>query len=176
MYLRNYEESDAEIILSWINNERDFRLWSADRYGKYPITSSDINLNYKECKKCGNFYPMTLIDEENNIIGHLIFRNPGENISIVRLGFIILDNKVRGKGIGKSLLNLAIKYATEVMNATEICLGVFKNNESAYRCYFSVGFREIGVERCVYNFYGESWDVIEMKLKNTTKLVDENFN
>lgn len=109
---------------------------------------------------------MTLVDEDNNIIEHLVFRNPSENKSIVRLGFIIVDNKVRGKGIGKALLNLAIKHAVEVMNASEINLGVFENNESAYKCYFYVGFRKIGVEKCAYNFYGESWNVVEMRLKN----------
>ena len=36
MNLRDYKESDAIEILSWIDSEREFRLWSADRYEKYP--------------------------------------------------------------------------------------------------------------------------------------------
>ena len=31
MILREYRESDANVIINWINNEREFRLWSADR-------------------------------------------------------------------------------------------------------------------------------------------------
>ena len=46
MIFRNYQESDAEEILKWINGEREFRLWSADRYDKYPVVSDDINNNY----------------------------------------------------------------------------------------------------------------------------------
>ena len=165
MHFRKYEESDAKKILSWIDNERDFRLWSADRYGEYPIKAEDININYRTCSEKGNFYPMTLVDDDNNIIGHLIFRNPGEDKTVVRLGFIIVDNKIRGKGFGRILLELAIKYAKEKLNATELSLGVFMNNQSAYRCYFSVGFREVGIEKGVCNYKGECWDCIEMELK-----------
>ena len=164
MNLRKYEDSDASIILNWIDSERAFRLWSADRYGEYPINASDISLNYEECKKNGDFYPMTFVDDDNQVIGHLIFRNPGEDKTVVRLGFIIVDNEIRGKGYGKTLLNLAIKYAKDVLNATEINLGVFKNNENAYRCYSSVGFKEIRIEKDAYLFNDEHWDCVEMKL------------
>lgn len=164
MYLRKYLESDAEIILSWIADERAFRLWSADRYGEYPITPNEINQNYRECNKTGGFYPMTLIGDNEDVIGHLILRNPTEDKSIIRLGFIIVDNKVRGKGYGKKLLELAIRYAREDLLAQEINLGVFKENEGAYKCYTSVGFKEVGVEHNAYTFNGETWDCVEMIL------------
>lgn len=164
MYLRNFIETDANTILSWINSERELRLWSADRYGEYPILAVDIADNYKKCSECGGFYPMTLVDEEEHIIGHLIFRHPGEDKRIVRLGFIIVDSKMRGKGYGRTLIKLAIKYAKEELNASEINLGVFKENESAYRCYASVGFKEISVEKNAYCYNGECWDCVEMVL------------
>ena len=46
IYLRGYINSDADEIVSWISNERDLRLWSADRYGNFPIKADDINNNY----------------------------------------------------------------------------------------------------------------------------------
>lgn len=49
MYFRKYKEDDAKEILSWIKDEREFRLWSADRYNNYPALPSDINNNYLEC-------------------------------------------------------------------------------------------------------------------------------
>ena len=164
MYLRKYIETDAEKILSWISDERAFRLWSADRYGEYPITPDEINQNYRECCKNGGFCPVTLIDDNETIIGHLILRNPTEDKSIIRLGFIIVDNKVRGKGYGKKLLELAIRYAREELKAQEINLGVFKENEGAYKCYTSVGFKEVGVEHNAYIFNDETWDCVEMIL------------
>lgn len=163
MYLRNYVETDAEKILSWLSNERAFRLWSADRYGKYPITPQEINLNYNESSKISPFYPMTLVDDDD-IIGHLILRNPTEDKSVIRLGFIIVDNNLRGKGYGKKLLEFGIKYAKEELKAKTINLGVFKNNEGAYKCYTSMGFKEVGIEKNAYVFNSESWDCIELEL------------
>lgn len=51
MNLRPYKKEDAAKILSWIKNERAFRLWSADRYKNYPCQPSDINDNYLNCMK-----------------------------------------------------------------------------------------------------------------------------
>jgi len=166
MYLRNFKENDANIILGWIKSDRELRLWSADRYGDYPIEVEDIVSNYKTCSEQGGFYPMTLVDDEENVVGHLIFRHPGEDKNIVRLGFIIVDSKIRGKGYGRILMKLAIKYAKEKLNASEINLGVFKDNESAYRCYVSAGFKEMGVEKDAYCYGDECWDCVEMVLED----------
>lgn len=64
--LRPYKPKDAEVIVSWIKDERDLRKWSSDRYGAYPITAEDINYKYLECngdcEEADNFYPMTAVD------------------------------------------------------------------------------------------------------------------
>lgn len=111
-----------------------------------------------------NFYPLTL-EDTGKIIGHLILRNPGEDKKVVRLGFIIVNRSVRGKGYGKKLINEAIKYAKEELGAKEINLGIFTSNKSAYECYKSVGFNVIDVEKDAYQFYDEHWDCAEMILK-----------
>jgi len=164
IYLRKYIKSDADEIIKWIKDERALRLWSADRYGDYPIKAEDINNNYDECVSAGNFYPMTLMDGDK-IIGHLILRNPDSNKDTIRLGFIIVNPDLRGKGYGKTLINEAIKYAKNALNAKEINLGVFENNESAYHCYKSVGFKEVRTDKNVYTFQNESWNCIEMLLE-----------
>ena len=164
IYLRKYNKSDADEIIKWSKDEHSFRLWSADRYRDYPIKAEDINNNYNECIASGNFYPMTLMDEDK-IIGHLILRNPDSNKDIVRLGFIIVNPDLRGKGYGKILIKEAIKYAKNTLNAKEINLGVFENNESAYHCYKSVGFKEIRTDKNVFQFKNDSWNCVEMILE-----------
>lgn len=164
MNFRKYKEDDAKEILSWIKDEREFRLWSADRYNNYPALPSDINDNYLECQKALNFYPFTL-EDNGKIIGHLILRNPEEDKQVVRFGFIIVDRSIRGKGYGKKLIKEAIKYAKEKLGAREINLGVFTSNESAYECYKSVGFNVVAVEKDAYRFYNEQWDCAEMILE-----------
>ena len=163
MELRAYKDEDAKEILSWIKNEREFRLWSADRYKDYPASPSDINNNYSECKKTSSFYPFTL-EDEGKVIGHLILRNPNENKDVIRMGFIIVDSSIRGKGYGKKLIQEAIRYAKDKLGAKEINLGVFINNEGALRCYKSVGFKVTDIEKGAYKFHDEEWDCAEMIL------------
>ena len=160
MNLRKYKEEDANEIIKWIRNEEELFLWSANIYNIFPIEAGDINVFYEECMKKNNFYPMTLTNNEK-IIGHLILRTADEKNEIVRLGFIIVDPNLRGKGYGKNLLNYAIKYAKENLNAKEINLGVFENNINAYNCYKSVGFREINKNE-KYKINNEEWNCIEL--------------
>lgn len=164
MMLRNFILTDANEIIKWIENEREFRLWSADRYDKYPITSDDINNNYIECMKNERFYPLTLIDD-NNIIGHLILRNPHDDLTEFRLGFIIINPIFRKKGYGKKLIQEAIDFAKKEYGAKNFNLGVFIDNDSAIKCYKSVGFEVIKIDKNAYKFQNESWDCAEMVYK-----------
>ena len=166
MLLRTYKKEDAEKILKWVKNEREFRLWGACRHDSYPVTPNDINKNYSKRKDIYNFYPMTL-EEDGKVIGHLILRLGDHDTTkeIVRLGHVIVDSSIRGKGYGKILINNAIKYARETLGAKKISLGVFLNNEGALHCYESVGFRITKIEKNAYQFYDEQWDLAEMILK-----------
>ena len=166
MKLRNYIYSDANEIIKWIKDERALKLWSADIYGDFPIAADDINNNYNKCISYGNFYPMTLIDD-NNIVGHIILRNPDpSHKEIVRLGFIIVNDSLRGKGYGKLLIKEAIKYTKINLNAKEINLGVFENNDNAYYCYKSAGFEEVRIDKNIFKFHNEMWNCVEMILKD----------
>ena len=50
-------------------------------------------------------------------------------------------------------------------DAKEINLCVFTNNEGALRCYKSVGFKVMKVEKNAYQFYSENWECAEMSLE-----------
>lgn len=57
-----------------------------------------------------------------------------EDFKTLRFGFVIVDDKLRGKGFGKEMLQLAIKYAFELLKVERITLGVFANNQNALYC------------------------------------------
>lgn len=163
MKLRAYKETDAEEILKWVKDEREFRLWSADRYGEYPISAQDMNKNYSECQKKSNFYPF-IVEEDGKMVGHFILRNPGEDVTVIKIGFVILDGTVRGKGYGKKLIEEAIAYAKKNLGAKKITLGVFTHNYGAIHCYKSVGFKLVSIEKNAYKYHNENWDFAEMVL------------
>ena len=106
-------------------------------------------------------YPLTAIVGEE-IVGHILLRHPSEDKSVIRFGFVIVDDSKRGKGYGRQMLRLAIDYAQQELGAKRITLGVFCDNISAAECYKSVGFRIIGIDSYVID--GEEWKGFEMEL------------
>lgn len=162
MRLVPFRDKDADTVISWIKDERAFRLWSADTYKKYPATASDINARYKEITENhkGKVYPFMAV-EEDTPVGHLIMRIIEEDPCTVRFGYIIVDSEIRGMGYGKRMLRLALDYAKNTLGAEKITLGVFEQNSSAYHCYKSVGFAECGETEC--HILDENWRCIEME-------------
>lgn len=172
MKLRPYKPQDAETIVSWIKDEEPLRKWSSDRYESYPITADDINHKYMvcngDCEESDNFYPLTAVTDEG-IVGHLILRYTDKAKKIFRIGFVIVDDTKRGKGYGKSMIQMATEYAFNMLGADKVTLGVFENNLPAYNCYKAAGFKEIKMEEeCIYDICGEKWKCIELEIERTS--------
>lgn len=166
--LRPYEPEDAQVILSWIKDEKALRRWSADRYGAYPIVPEDMERQYAGHELSDTMFPMTMVDGET-VVGHLLLRFPGEDRTVLRFGFVIVDDSKRGMGYGKKLLSLAAAYAFKTFGVEKITLGVFANNPSAYHCYKAVGFRNVQMEtEEYYAVMGECWKCLEMELERKT--------
>lgn len=157
MTLRPFHPNDAETILGWCKDKQAFRKWSADRYKDFPAKREDMMEQYKG----DNMYPLTAVVGEN-IIGHVLLRFLSEDKTLVRFGFVIVDDTKRGKGYGKRMLQMVIKKAKEEFGVQKITLGVFDNNPSAFHCYDSLGFKVIGTD--TYLIDGEEWTGKEMEL------------
>lgn len=167
--LRPYKACDAKTIVSWIHDEISLRKWSADRYESFPVTEEDMNQKYMDCNgdcvDMADFYPMTAFDE-SGIVGHLLMRFADKEKRILRFGFVIVDDTKRGKGYGKKMLELALKYAFEILKVSKVTLGVFENNPPAYYCYRAAGFKRVSLKQDeYYNILGEKWKCIEMEVK-----------
>lgn len=169
LYLRPYKKEDAKTIISWCEDESVFRKWTSDRYNSYPITEKEMNYKYFDCNgdcdENDNFYPMTACDE-NGITGHFILRYVGGNHKILRIGFVIIDDKKRGHGYGKKMIQLAVKYAFGIAGAEQVTIGVFENNKAAYYCYKAAGFKDVRSEQEeVCELFGEKWKICELAIE-----------
>lgn len=163
MILRAYKKEDSSIICKWLRTENELYRWSADRFNKFPLLENDIDDNYVSQIETGRFIPLTALDEEENLIGHFIIRYPREDDnSTVRFGFVIVNPALRGKGYGKEMLHLGIKYVKDNLCAKRIDLGVFADNDSARHCYKAVGFREYSRQKC--EMPTGIWDCIDMEI------------
>ena len=166
--LRPYKPEDSKVIATWIRDERVFTEWGGERFGAFLISADVIDEKYQkhngDCVEADNFYPMVAFDE-SGAVGHFILRYTEGDHDVIRVGWVILDPAKRGCGLGKQMVQLAVRYATWFLGAKKVTIGVFDHNEAACGCYRSVGFREIPQKEYDTTVYqGEEWKVLEMEL------------
>jgi RimJ/RimL family protein N-acetyltransferase len=159
--LRPYKSCDAETIEKWIRDEDVFKKWGGLLFGDFPISAKIIDdmyhLNNGRCEEPDNFYPWVAFDDEDNVVGHFIMRYLHGDRKILRFGWVIVDDKIRGKGCGRQMLSLGLKYAFEILGVDKVTIGVFENNEPAHKCYAEVGFKDKEIVE------KDPWNVIEME-------------
>ena len=157
--IRPYKAADANTILSWCQDEKAFYQWTAGALGSYPITQ-------KEFCFVESLIPFTAFDE-TGIVGFFPLRNLDDSFDELRVGFVIVRPDKRGKGCGKDMLQLGLKFAFELYGAKKASLGVFAGNLPAYYCYKSVGFCDAPLDAAEkYCILGEEWTCKKLIVEN----------
>lgn len=165
--LRPYKPLDAVVITSWLKSEYLMRQWCADRYERYPVTPEDMNSYHEHYIDGQRSRALTMVDDNEEVAGYITLRIPADDISEQRIGFVIVDDSKRGRGLGKALVRMAVGYAFNTLGAAKVSLGVFESNPSAIRCYEAAGFERVAkAEKEYYQCLGETWKCIEMECHN----------
>ena len=112
MEIRPYNSSDADTILSWCGDEKAFYRWTAGVMGEYPITSKEFS--FVEAMDA-----FTAV-EDDKPIGFFTLRRPDESVNVLRIGFVIVDPALRGKGLGKQMMKLGLDHAVNDMKADAV--------------------------------------------------------
>lgn len=86
--------------------------------------------------------------------------NPADNVGFFK--FVVVDKKKRGKGYGKEMLNLALRYAFLITGAEAVQLNVFNENTLAKQCYEKVGFAQRNIDKDVFPYKDELWSRCNM--------------
>ena len=161
--LRPYKSCDAATIAEWIRDKDVFLKWGGELFGEFPISADVINWKYMQtnggCTEPDNFYPWVAVDEENRVVGHFIMRYLHGDTRLLRFGWVIVDNTIRGKGYGTEMLRLGLQYAFGILGVDKVTLGVFEGNDLAHNCYRKAGFSDTGVV-----VEKQPWNVIEMEI------------
>lgn len=165
--IRPYKISDAKIIASWITDEEEYYSWCAGIIKGFPVTEDTIWSFYDKNIKSNTRALWFMACEDESPFGFIQIRYPEESNEVVRLGFVIVDKELRGKGYGKIMLKLAITYCFDCLNASRITLGVFEKNIHAYKAYASVGFSNTKQSK-VERFMDKDWVCNEMVLVNSS--------
>ena len=80
------------------------------------------------------------------------------------LASVIIDPELRGKGYGREMLRLALRYAFELTGAESVQLNVFAENQNAKRCYESLGFVQRSMTKGAFVYKDEAWSRCNMTI------------
>lgn len=164
MRIRPYiSTKDFDVIKGWISDERTHAMWCANLI-KYPLEKDNFESVLLEVAT--NFGDSAYVATADNgkVIGFFCYSvNLDTNEGMLK--FVIVDGEIRGKGVGKEMLGLALKYAFEITKAKAVQLNVFSENTRAKKCYLSVGFSERTTTESAFQFNNESWGRCNMIIK-----------
>jgi RimJ/RimL family protein N-acetyltransferase len=167
--LEYLEKKDFKKIIEWNNNKSaDYLLqWSGPMY-KYPLTEEQIKeffLREVEKDNSNVFVYKIILVETDEMIGTIELRETDKDNKVGRVcRFLIGEENLRGRGIGKLALEKALRIGFEELKFENIKLGVYDFNHSAIKCYENAGFvKEKFLEnsRKAENGY---WNLYEMSI------------
>ncbi len=158
------EETDFPYIRKWLQDERIHALWCANLL-PYPLQEEAfrgfLRKNAAEWEDC----PYIVTDDAGKPIGFFTYNiNCQENYGFLK--FIVLDNELRGHGIGSGMIRLICRFAFEITNVSSVRINVFDTNKAAVGCYRKAGFSEESMETDALTFQGEVWNRIHMVRRN----------
>lgn len=160
--LRPFTQEDLDTIHIWRNNI-DLRFMALmhpfpvskdqDKQWLMHVLTDTSNKNivfaveFNETKEIFGYFQLT----EINMIHRHSF-----------LGIIIGNEKMRGQGLGKQIMELGLSYGFKMLGLHKISLDVLEINESAIKLYTSLGFINEGKFEKHFFFNGKWHNVIRM--------------
>ncbi|MBL64077.1 MAG: hypothetical protein CMI30_11800 [Opitutae bacterium] len=154
--LSPFEERNLGTLLSWVQTNRDLRLWAGDTFPRIPdapvfrkhLERTEVNAYQAESGKSG-------------FVGYAeLVRMPQGDGTLCR---VIIDPSRRGMGWGKAFVRLLARESFESLGFNHLLLNVFTLNAPALRCYRSIGFRPLPHRPRSRCFEGETWNLLVMK-------------
>ena len=95
-------------------------------------------------------------EDDGILVGFFAFAvNVSNNSDFLK--FVIVDNKLRGKGYGTQMIKLTLKYAFDITGVSSVQLNVFDTNDRAKKCYLNAGFVEDNIVENAFTYKDESW-------------------
>ncbi|MCD6671099.1 GNAT family N-acetyltransferase [Vibrio cholerae] len=155
MNLEEFQESDFDLLIKWIDSDELNYLWGGPAY-VFPLTYEQI---HSHCSKA-EVFPYLLKVKGRHAGFVELYKVTDEQYRICR---VFISNAYRGQGLSKSMLMLLIDKARLNFSATKLSLGVFEQNTVARKCYESLGFEVVSTEIGTRAFNGKLWDLVRME-------------
>jgi len=131
--LRDSVERDIDEMMTWFPDRDAVTIWGGPSF-RYPFTRH----SFVEDIYWGRMASFTLRDPADNFAA---FGQLYERLERVNLARLVANPLMRGRGVGKKLIEMLMAASRSMFECSEYSLFVFRDNTPAYECYKSVGFR-----------------------------------
>ena len=137
MRLRPFiSDKDFLEIKNWITEERAHAMWCAN-YIQYPLEKEDFDRIMLDFAMQYGDSPYVATTDDGKMIGFFCY-SVDLQTNIGKFKFVMVAPAMRGKGIGKEMLQLAVQYAFDITKADAVQLNVYPINTGAKRFYEKV--------------------------------------
>lgn len=160
-------DRDFEYISSWISDERTHAMWCANLI-PYPLEKESLKQFLSDLSEKFGDNPFVALNDEGCVVGFYCYSLNHETQEGM-LKFVMVDAAVRGKGIGKEMIRLAVRNAFSDPDAQTVQLNVFPENARARKCYEGAGFSERKTTPDAFKFKDESWGRCNMVIRKNKK-------
>lgn len=164
MRLRPYIHAlDFDVIKNWITDPRAHAMWSANQI-PFPLEKASFEAALEAVALKSGDAPFVATADDGEAIGFFCYAVSPESRE-GKLKFVVVSPEYRGRGYGREMLALAVKYAFEFTGADAVQLNVFPENAAALRCYQRAGFAQRTLTEGAFAFGDERWGRCSMVIR-----------
>lgn len=164
--LKVFEKADFKQLIDWIDSPEFLLQWGGPAF-EYPLTEQQLEKYIENANNNNADILVYKVTEKDTgvTIGHISLGKIDRKNKSARVGKVLVGDKhVRGKGIGRLMINEILKMAFDELHLHRVSLGVFDFNISAIACYEKAGFIKEGLLRDSRKNGDEYWSLWEMSI------------
>jgi len=130
--LGNATSADIEDLMRWFPEPDDVVIWGGPSF-RFPFTRETFfeDVHWQEMAS----YCLQDAASEFIAFGQLYERD-----GRIHLARLVVRPDMRGRGIGRRLIEMLMEAGSTIFSGDEYSLFVFRENAPAYECYKSLGF------------------------------------
>ena len=127
-HLEKFTREDIPQLISWIPDAKTLLIWSGSGYD-WPIDRDQLEQTLLKANNSNSKYLLLKFLLDKSVVGYIELRKLDSDEKTARIGRVIIDPKIRGRGLGKEIINTVEAF-------------VFSNNPDDE--LFSVRFSLVG--------------------------------
>ncbi|MDH3430465.1 MAG: GNAT family N-acetyltransferase, partial [Gammaproteobacteria bacterium] len=130
--LRKASSADIDDMMRWFSDAEAINIWGGPTF-RYPFTRE----TFFEDIGWDRLASFALYDAADTFAA---FGQVYERIGRINFARLVVNPAMRGRGVGKRLVELLMSVSASMYDCDEYSLFVYRGNIAAYACYRSMGF------------------------------------